>query len=375
MLRRLAGSPGVRRTARSIVERLPVGRDVAMRTARRVSRQIMPSRNGSSRSTAAGLGKPVTPEAGDAAPRSFVVEPKPSAVAGSWPSPPRIEAPFVMVRTRQAASEPPPRFDIELFERLNEEYAGRPLVPAPLQYDDASMANRARERLLWVHQSVDLKEKRVLEFGCGGGFEVWLLGHHFGSDAWGIDIQERASWRELADDRTHLVLADLAVDKPFEADFFDRIYSFYVFEHVEHPYAALQELYRILKPGGLAWISANLYRGPMASHRYKDVFFPFPHLLFTDDVFREFYRRRGRPEEGAAWVNRLTWAEYEDHFRRIGFHTLARNFRETPLDEEFYRRFEGVLGRYPRGDLAKDFFQVVLEKPAAGRAERARRTD
>ena len=67
--------------------------------------------------------------------------------------------------------------------------------------------------------------------------------------------------------------------------------------------------------------------------------------------------------------DRLTWAEYEDHFRRIGFRTLARNFRETPLDEEFYGRFEGVLGRYPRTDLARDFFQVVLEKPE-GRAER-----
>ena len=27
-------------------------------------------------------------------------------------------------------------------------------------------------------------------------------------------------------------------------------------------------------------------------------------------------------------------------------------------------RFEGVLGRYPRSDLARDFFEVVLEKPA-----------
>ena len=221
---------------------------------------------------------------------------------------------------------------------------------------------------MWVHRSVDLHDKRVLEFGCGGGFETWLLGHHFGADAWGVDIQERAAWATLRDDRTHLVLADLAVDQPFEANYFDRIYSFYVFEHVEHPHAALAELYRVMKPGGLAWIAANLHRGPMASHRYKDVLFPFPHLLFGDDVFREFYRRRGKPAEGAAWVNRLTWAEYEDHFRRIGFATRAVHFRETPIDEDFYRRFESVLGRYPRSDLARDFFEVVLEKPAGARS-------
>ena len=36
--------------------------------------------------------------------------------------------------------------------------------------------------------------------------------------------------------------------------------------------------------GGLAWIKAN--RGPKASHRYRWVNFPWPHLLFTDEVFR-----------------------------------------------------------------------------------------
>ena len=136
-----------------------------------------------------------------------------------------------------------------------------------------------------------------------------------------------------------------------------------MFEHVIHPHATLRSLHGILKPGGLAWISANLYRGPRASHRYRHVNFPFPHLLFEDEVFRDFFRRRGLPEQASSWVNRLSWAEYENHFRRLGFRIRALQFRETELDEEFYARFESVLGRYPRWDLTKDFFQVVLEKP------------
>ena len=122
----------------------------------------------------------------------------------------------------------------------------------------------------------------------------------------------------------------------------------------------------MLHSGGLAWISANLHRGPRASHHYRHVTFPYPHLLFEDDVFREFFRRRGLTEQGASWVNRLTWAEYENHFRRLGFQIRALRFTETDLDEDFYRRFEGILGRYPRWDLTKDFFQVVLEKPLDG---------
>jgi len=236
-------------------------------------------------------------------------------------------------------------------------------VPEPRGNDPASDSVRARERLIRVHRSIDLADRRVLEFGCGPGYEVWTLSHQFGSDATGIDVVERAAWQTLADERTHYVLADIAVDRPFPADHFDRIVSFSVFEHVVHPRSTLEELSRVLRPGGLAWISANLYRGPMASHKYRDVYFPWPHLLFTDDVFREFYRRQGRPASPAAWVNRLSWTEYEAIFRRIGFRLRSLTFSERPFDEPFYERFSSVLSRYPRWDLSRDFFHVVLEKP------------
>jgi hypothetical protein len=42
-------------------------------------------------------------------------------------------------------------------------------------------------------------------------------------------------------------------------------------------------------------------------------------------------------------------------------------FDVTPLDEAFYARFSDILGRYPRWDLERDFFHVVLEKPSGRR--------
>jgi hypothetical protein len=41
---------------------------------------------------------------------------------------------------------------------------------------------------------------------------------------------------------------------------------------------------------------------------------------------------------------------------------MSLNFDVVPIDEPFYRRFEDLLGRYPRSDLEKDFFTVVLRK-------------
>jgi SAM-dependent methyltransferase len=300
-------------------------------------------------------------------PRTWQVEPSPPSIGGAWPDPPEIDDAARVVHSIYAPGAPAPVMDLALFETLHREYRDKPLVPEAPGLAQAPREDRARWRLRDVHTSIDLVGKRVLELGCGAGFEVWYLSHKFDADGWGIDVGERLAWKTLTDDRTHYVCADLAVDQPFDADFFDRVISFSVFEHVVHPYAVLAELYRVMKPGGIAWISANLHRGPRASHLYREIAFPFPHLLFTDDVIRQFREAHGGKSAGASWVNRLTWAQYEDYFREIGFVIRSLRFSEEPLDEPFYERFESLLGRYPKWDLTKDFYHVILEKPATGR--------
>lgn len=297
-------------------------------------------------------------------PATYRITPAPPDVADDWPDAPLIDEPHRGIRSVPRGMAPMPlRMDVELFESLNAEYASKPAVPVPPGRDAESRSTRARDRLLDVHRSIGLAGQRVLEFGCGSGYEVWYLAHHFDAQVTGVDIVERHAWSALTDERTRFLMADLAVEHPLPTGSFDRIVSFAAFEHVMHPNAVMRDLFRVLRSGGLAWISANLYRGPMASHLYHDIHFPWPHLLFTDDVFREYFARRGRKVDGATWVNRLTWAEYEGLFARVGFELLSLRFSESAFDEAFYRRFEHILGRYPRWDLARDFFHVVARKP------------
>ncbi len=269
----------------------------------------------------------------------------------------------------------PPRFDVELLEQLNAEYASKPLVTRAPSYKAETLAESARGRVLWVHRTVDLRGMRVLEVGCGSGYETWYAAHGLGADAHGVDVVEWDSWKDLRGERTTFHATDLALDNPFLAESFDRLMSFTVWEHVRHPYELLEQAYRLLAPGGLAWIRANLHAGPKASHRYRQIHFPWPHLLFSDDVIADWDRLHGRETTGAAWVNRLSWAHYEQYFDQIGFDVVRRVFTRTPLDEEFFARFEDVLGRYPRWDLETDYFLVVLRKPlpGEGRAHTARK--
>jgi len=297
-------------------------------------------------------------------PGAFQVFPRPARVSAEWPDAPVVEDPDDRVRYVPSYVRPlPHRFDIELFEQLNEEYESKPIWPSPPVYDTPSLTLRAHKRLMEVHNVIDLANKRVLEIGCGTGYDVWYVAHQFGSDAYGVDVAERIAWKQLSDDRTHFVWADITEPNPLPHDYFDRIISFAVWEHVTHPYRALEEVYRLLKPGGLCWLHANLHRGPVASHIYRQINFPWPHLLFSDEVIKEFYRRKGLKERGAAWVNKLTWAHYERYFDLVGFNVKMAKFIGRPFDQEFYDRFENVLNRYPIFDLTKDFFTAVLERP------------
>ena len=201
--------------------------------------------------------------------------PAPEPLPAELPPPPVVEEPMHIVRTILPVV-PRIRYDVDLFEQLNAEYASRPLVPEPRRYDHEAMLASAIARLRAVHRATDLRDKTVLEIGCGGGYELWYAASSLGADAWGIDVVERRSWEALAGERVHLQVVDMAASNPFAEGTFDRAMSFTAWEHIEHPYRMLVETHRVLRPGGLFWMKANLHRGPQASHLYRHILFPFP---------------------------------------------------------------------------------------------------
>ena len=55
--------------------------------------------------------------------------------------------------------------------------------------------------------------------------------------------------------------------------------------------------------------------------------------------------------------------ERQLYFEQIGYRLRSVQIQHADWDEDFYRRFEDVLGRIPRSDLRRDYFTAVLEKP------------
>ena len=265
-------------------------------------------------------------------------------------------------------------FNLQSFLDINEEYKDNPIVPRPRKFGKSDLEGAAKRRISNIDKLLDVRGKRVLEIGCGRGAFSYVLARDYDCDVVGIDIVER-EWSDYSPaPNFDLRVLDVSEEDHEDIGQFDLIYSSSVWEHIRHPFAALQGAKRLLKSDGRFFLSANLYRGPRASHRYREVYFPWPHLLFTDDVFEAFYLHSGKKPNRPAWVNKLTYSGYRHYFEILGFNVQKEWFSCSPFDEDFYSRFEDVLSRYPKTDLERDFLNTVLVHGSPADSERVSET-
>jgi SAM-dependent methyltransferase len=278
---------------------------------------------------------------------------------------------------------PPPKYDLELFERLQDEYRARPLLkPGPR--DPAQLQDKAHRHLKRITDDLGLSrgfgETCVLELGTGRGWLSRTIATEGGAaKVMGVDLAAAPEWSRHDAPNLSFVAGDMAIEEVVPDRSIDYVVSTAVFEHIERPVEMLRALRRVLRPGGRAWLRFNLYPSAVASHRYDQVNFPWPHLLFEDHVLRDYLDKhgiddpmQGTPREGRfAWVNTMTVAHYLQTCREIGFEIVSLDRRVRPIDISFYLRFEDKLGRYPALDLETDFATLVLRRPVKLRGVRA----
>jgi O-antigen biosynthesis protein len=98
--------------------------------------------------------------------------------------------------------------------------------------------------------------KRVLDAACGMAYGSRMLLDAGAAEVVGVDIAEEviADLRSLGGPRLRFEVADLR-HLPFGDDEFDLITCFEAIEHVAEPELVLDELRRVLRPGGLLAIS------------------------------------------------------------------------------------------------------------------------
>lgn len=256
-------------------------------------------------------------------------------------------------------------YNLELMEKLNEEYKSKPLVKEPQNYEINERLKSGEKRLEKLNERISLTGLKVLEIGCGGGEISYLLASRYGCSVTGVDIYKNEQWQLFEQEKDlEFMVFNICEENPLLGRKYDLVVSFVAWEHIKNPFEALLQTKLLLKKGGKFYLYAWLYRSAMASHLYRHIYFPYPHLLFDDELVKSYALRLGVEQ---SWIdsfydcNKLTYSEYKEYFSILGFHIVDEHLKFSDLDVDFYNRFYDKLSLYPLYDLTLDYFAVILE--------------
>lgn len=123
-----------------------------------------------------------------------------------------------------------------------------------------------KKRIQQISNSIELTGSSILDCGCGRGGYVMAL-RELGADAVGIEFLEEKvkDARKLGIPEAFVKVGD-ATKMPFEDSSFDALIFNEVLEHVPNDSLALQEAYRVLKPGGKVLVFSPNRLYPFETH-------------------------------------------------------------------------------------------------------------
>jgi len=125
----------------------------------------------------------------------------------------------------------------------------------------------------------------------------------------------------------------------------DVILSWEVLEHLKHPARAFQQMFRALKPGGVAFHEYNPFFSQDGGHSLCTLDFPWGHTRLSPEDFERYLRDIRPSEEEVANrfyqenLNRMTMSDLKEHATGAGFTLLSilpwiesRHFDELTAD-------------------------------------------
>jgi SAM-dependent methyltransferase len=150
----------------------------------------------------------------------------------------------------------------------------------------------------------------------------------------------------------------------FPDETFDLVYSYNAFEHIPDPTSTFAEVTRILRPGGMFFLSfTGLRWSPHGAHMYKALGIPYVTVLFDRPTIDAYLEGRGEPTT-FPWVNEFGIEQFRGVFQsqprmKTVRYTEARNRFHTSLIAEYPAQFR----RAPSFDsLLVDRVEALFQK-------------
>jgi len=240
--------------------------------------------------------------------------------------------------------------------------------PCGVKFADAAPGTRRFYELVEAHRytkewhipiAADFASARglkVLEIGCGLGTDGAQFAEA-GADYTGVDLTEAAvdlarKRFELFDLRGKFQTAD-AENLSFPDESFDLVYSHGVLHHTPETGKAIQEIHRVLRPGGRA--AVMLYHRDSYNYRINISLLrrAGARLLRSEKGILLVHKITGEPLESLREHARLLKSEKDSYLKPAEFLNQNTDGAGNPLAR--------VYSRTEARELFKDFSEVVLK--------------
>lgn len=142
---------------------------------------------------------------------------------------------------------------------------------------------------------------------------------------------------------------------------FDFVYSHSVFEHIDDPEAAMREVVRVLKPGGVAYISVHSYTSHAGQHDPKILSGPGPLPPYWPHL-RPSLQHTVHPN---AWLNKVSLGDFKKMFERTmpGVKLISDRQDDEIGDGLKTLRAQGELADYTDEELMTVNIIGLWQKP------------
>ena len=203
-------------------------------------------------------------------------------------------------------------------------------------YDRATREKKAQTivAILRDHLQSDLKSLSLLDVGCSTGFIANYLSDFFGQVI-GIDIDEPAidfAKHQCIKDNLEFLKSD-SLEMQFSENTFDVVVCAHIYEHVPDAGLLLDEIYRVLKPGGACYFAAGNRINFMEPHYH------LPFLSMLPRPLAHIYVRASR--RGNFY--------YEKHLTYWGLKRLVGKFGRIDYTRKIIQHPERYAADYMLG--------------------------
>lgn len=173
-----------------------------------------------------------------------------------------------------------------------------------------------------------LEKSKILEIGYTSGGESIIAFERLGLDAYGIDYNYDGNFEtnsrhlqvsELAKSKATFLQGDITKKTEIDSESLDIIYTLSVLEHIKNIPAAFEEMYRILKPGGIMYHRYDPYFHIKGGHPPCMLDSPWAHMRMSEpDVER--YIQELRPYEAPSvipWIKNALNRNHTQNYVQI----------------------------------------------------------